>query len=94
VLETLTPPPLGDTTLREAKDAVGRVMCLKGNMLPTGVLLHGTPQECAREAEECLRVGAPGGGFIFSVADNLAPGTPEENVAAVARVLQQWKCKP
>ena len=87
VLETITPPPLGDTTLAEAKAAIGTRMCLKGNLSPTGALLRGTPADCAREARECLAAGAPGGGFLFSVADNLAPGTPEENLAAVAEVL-------
>ena len=87
ILETITPPPLGDTTLREAKAAIGRRMCLKGNLSPTGALRNGTPEECLREARECLAVGSEGGGFIFSVADNLAPGTPEENVAAVAEIL-------
>jgi uroporphyrinogen-III decarboxylase len=87
ILETITPPPLGDTTLREAKAAIGRRMCLKGNLSPTGALRNGTPEECLREARECLAAGSEGGGFIFSVADNLAPGTPEENIAAVAEVL-------
>jgi len=88
ILETITPPPLGDTTLREAKDVVGKTMCLKGNLLPTGGLLNGEPADCVGEAEACLRAGAPGGGFILSVADNLAPGTPEDNLAAVAELLQ------
>jgi hypothetical protein len=87
VLETITPPPLGDTLLAEAKAALGDKMCLKGNLSPTGALRSGTVRQCLAEAEDCLAVGAPGGGFIFSVADNLAPGTPEENVAAVAELL-------
>jgi len=87
ILETITPPPLGDTTLWEAKAAVGRRMCLKGNLSPTGALRNGTVAQCLHEARECLAAGSEGGGFIFSVADNLAPGTPEENIAAVAELV-------
>jgi uroporphyrinogen-III decarboxylase len=62
-------------------------MCLKGNLSPTGALRKGTPEDCLREARECLAIGSEGGRFIFSVADNLAPGTPEKNIAAVAELL-------
>ena len=89
ILETITPPPLGDTTLAEARRTLGRTMCLKGNLSPTGALLSGTPDECLREAAACLRAGRAGGGFIFSVADNLALRTPEANIAAVAAWLQE-----
>jgi hypothetical protein len=87
ILETITPPPLGDTTLAEAKQTAGRTMCLKGNLNPTGALLRGSPKEALQEATSCVEVGSRGGGFIFSVADNLAPGTPQENIAAVAQLL-------
>jgi len=48
--------------------------------------------EGCRERDDGGRVplGRPapaGGGFIFSVAHNMAPGTPEENVVAVTQVL-------
>lgn len=84
ILETITPPPLADTTLAKAKAIVGHSMCLKGNLNPNGALKNGTPQEALAEARECISAGSPGSGFIFSVADNLALGTPEENIKIIA----------
>jgi len=88
-METITPPPLGDTTLAEARRIVGDKMCLKGNLSPLGKLLNGTPDEALREAGECLVAGNLSGGHIFSVADNLAKGTPKENIEAIAEFLQK-----
>lgn len=88
VLETLTPPPTGDVTLAEAKAAVGARMCLKGNLDPVHVVGPGSPELVAERTRECLQIGAPGGGFILSVADCLAPGTPEENLETIATVVR------
>ncbi|MDD5599822.1 MAG: uroporphyrinogen decarboxylase family protein, partial [Victivallaceae bacterium] len=87
ILETITPPPLGDTTMSDAKKTIGRKICVKGNLNPIGALKDGTPEEALQEAKECLREGMKGGAFIFSVADNLAPGTPEENIAVIAEYI-------
>ncbi len=87
ILETLTPPPLGNTTMLEAKKTIGQKICLKGNLSPTGALRDGSPTEALEEAKKCLQEGMPGGAFIFSVADNLASGTPEENIAAIAEYI-------
>ncbi len=87
ILETITPPPLGDTTIQEAKTTLGSQICLKGNLSPTGALRNGPPAEALKAAKNCLQAGMPGGGYIFSVADNLAPGTPEENIDAIAKYI-------
>ncbi|GEM_PF-2946827 len=89
MLETITPPPLGDTTLVQAREAVGSRMALKGNMSPTGTLQSGTPEQAMDEARSILAdMGGPrASGFLFSVADCMAPATPEANVQAVAEVL-------
>lgn len=87
ILETITPPPLGNTTLLDAKKSIGSRICLRGNLNPAGALRDGTPEEALAEAEKCLKEGMEGGGFIFSVADNLASGTPEKNIAAIAKYI-------
>ena len=86
IFETLTPPPSGDVTLAQAKAAVGSRMCLKGNLDPVHVVAQGAPELVAERTRECLEIGAPGGGFILSVADCLAPGTPERNLQVIAQV--------
>lgn len=66
---------------------IGNQICLRGNLNPAGALRDGTPEEALAEAEKCLQEGMEGGAFIFSVADNLATGTPEKNIAAIAEYI-------
>jgi hypothetical protein len=87
LLETISPAPLGDITLAQAKAAIGDRVCLKGNLSPIGALFNGTAAEAVNEAKQCIEVGRVGSGFIFSVADNLVSGTPHDNIHAVAEYL-------
>jgi hypothetical protein len=90
-LEPLTPPPLGDTVLADAKRRVGARVCLKGNLDPVHVMLGGDRDSVARAARECLQAGAPGGGYIFSVADCMAPGTPREHMEVAADIVHGYR---
>jgi hypothetical protein len=91
-LEPLTPPPLGDTRLEDAKRRVGDRVCLKGNLDPVHVMLEGDRDSVARAARDCLAAGMPGGGYVFSVADCMAPGTPRAHMEIVADIVHgyQW----
>jgi len=88
-LEPLTPPPLGNVTLAEAKRRVGGTVCLKGNLDPVHVMKMGTRDAVARATEECLCVGATNSGFILSVADCMAPGTPRAHMEIVADIVHR-----
>jgi hypothetical protein len=88
-LEPLTPPPLGDTTLADAWRRIGGRVCLKGNLDPVHVMRFGTPDAVAEQARRCLRIGGRKGGYILSVADCMAPGTPREHMQIVSEVAHQ-----
>jgi len=65
-----------------------------GFLIQTGprvsLLLHGTPDEVAHETRVILESGiADGGRFILREANNLSPGTPTENVAAMYEELRR-----
>ena len=85
-LEPLTPPPLGDTTLRDAWRRIGGRICLKGNLDPVHLMRFGTPEMVAREARRCREIGGRKGGFILSVADCMAPGTPRSHMKIASEV--------
>ncbi|MEW6743118.1 MAG: uroporphyrinogen decarboxylase family protein [Planctomycetota bacterium] len=59
----------------------GRVVLL-GNVNPM-TILQGTPQDVKRETRECLEIFAPLGGYIVQDGNNIAPGSPLENVNAM-----------
>ena len=90
-LETLTPRPLGDADLADAKRRIGDRVVLKGNLDPVHVVCAPTPQEVATATRQCLEVGTPGSGYILSVADCLVPGTPLANVQAIADTVHAWR---
>jgi uroporphyrinogen decarboxylase len=72
-IDTLDPPPLGNTTLAEAKSQVGEKVFLKGNMNGVELLLFTTPEEVIAHATERIQTGKPGSGYILSTACSVPP---------------------
>lgn len=55
------------------------------------LLLQGTPAEVAAETQRILESGIMAGGrFILREANDLAPGTPRENLAAMYRTAREF----
>jgi uroporphyrinogen-III decarboxylase len=46
-------------------------------------LPFGTPGEVGREAEEHIRVFAPGGGYVFAPVHNIQANVPAENILSM-----------
>ena len=72
-LDTLDPPPLGNSLLEEAKREVGQKVFLKGNMNAVELLLAKSEQQVVAEATRCLEAARAGGGYILSTACSVAP---------------------
>jgi uroporphyrinogen-III decarboxylase len=82
VIETLTPPPVGDVDLAEAKRLYGDKVCLKGYVDLLYVLKMGTVEDVRRTVREAIEIASPGGGFILGTSDSIREGTPIENIRA------------
>lgn len=87
--ETVAEPPQGDNDLAEAKRALGDRVCLLGNLDQLRFLKVATPAEVAAKAREIVRVGKPGGRYLFAASDFLEKGTPLENVKAMLRAAEE-----
>ncbi|MCO6449554.1 MAG: hypothetical protein J5I90_02085 [Caldilineales bacterium] len=72
-IDTMDPPPLGNTELAFAKEKVGRKVFLKGNMNAVALLAAKTEEDVIAHASERIRDGMPGGGYILSTACSVAP---------------------
>lgn len=72
-LDTLDPPPLGNTLLEDAKRDVGQQVFLKGNMNSVELLAAKTEAQVAAEANRCLDAASQAGGYILSTACSVAP---------------------
>ncbi len=90
VLETCTPPPVGDFDLAEAKATIGAVTTLKGYVDLLYVVKHGTPELIERTIQEAMEIARPGGGWICGTSDSFREGTPDENMAAYWRACLEY----
>ena len=75
--------------IAEAKKLIGDRVCLIGNLNPTEVLLRGTPEIVAEEAQKCINAAAKGGGYILGSGCELAYFTPQENVKAMIQTARK-----
>ncbi len=88
-LDTMDPPPLGDTDLADAKERIGNEMFLKGNMDSVNILLHGTIGQVRTNAKEKLDAAMEKGGYILSSACSVAPRVPPEHIMAIGEVVAE-----
>jgi uroporphyrinogen-III decarboxylase len=72
-IDTLDPPPLGNTELADAKTLIGDKAFIKGNMNAVELLAFRTPEQVIEHTSGRIRVGMPGGGYILSTACSVAP---------------------
>lgn len=81
--ETVSPPPQGDNDLALAKAAIGDRICLLGNLDQIRFLKSATPEEVDAATREIVRIGKPGGRYLFAASDFLERNTPIQNVMAM-----------
>jgi len=90
IVETLTPPPVGDVDLAEAKRLYGDRVCLKGHVDLLYVIKEGTPELIEETVRRAIEIAAPGGGFILGTSDSIRDGTPAENVRAYFAAARKY----
>lgn len=84
-------PPMGDCTLKEAKEIVrGTGLSLMGNLHTTEVMLSGTAEQVAAASRQAIDDAAEGGGFILSTGDQCGRDTPEENIFAMVETAKTY----
>jgi hypothetical protein len=90
-IDTMDPPPLGDTDIEKVKREFGDRIFLKGNLDPINVLLNGTPQEVRDRAAELIRSAGRGGGYILSTACSVSPHTDPRKIALLAEASRGYE---
>jgi len=69
--------------LGEVKRKYGSRLCLIGNVDCGHLLSHGTTDEVEAAVRECIRQGAPGGGYMLSSSNSIHSGVKPENYLAM-----------
>jgi len=90
VLETCTPPPVGDLDLAAAKARIGDKTTLKGYVDLLYVIKHGTTELVERRVREAMEIAKPGGGFIIGSSDSFREGTPKENLVTYFEACKRY----
>lgn len=75
---------------RLIKQEFGSDLVLWGGGCDTAFLLTATPAEVRKDVLDTLAVLARGGGFVYSTTHCIQPGTPPENLLAMADALAEW----
>ena len=65
-------------------------LCPIGNVENKKIMVFGTPKEVEAETLECLKIGAPGGGYIISTDHSFHDDIPEENVWAYINTAKKY----
>lgn len=87
-VDTLDPPPIGDTVLSEAKARIGSRMFIKGNLNSVELLQADGMEPVLTMARERLRDGMPGGGYILSTACSVSPRVQPEKLEALFPLVE------
>lgn len=87
-VDTLDPPPIGDTELADAKQRIGEKMFIKGNMNSVHLLQAQSIDEVREHARQRLRDGMPGGGYILSTACSVSPRVAPEKLEALYPLVE------
>jgi len=91
-LESLSTPATGGdvSDLKTAREALGDNVVMVGNFDQVQLLRNGTPAQVRQQVRKTLDQTAGDSRFIFSTSDSIIPGTPGENVHALAEAALQY----
>ncbi len=87
-IDTLDPPPIGDTVLADAKARIGGRLFIKGNLNGVAMLQADGVEPVLEMARERLRDGMPGGGYILSTACSVPPRVQPEKLEALYPLVE------
>ncbi len=76
-----------------AKEHLKGKICLGGNVDQINVLNLGKPADVKAAALHCLKVAAPGGGYMLSAGCDIPPTVPFENVKMLVEMGKKTKYK-
>lgn len=65
-------------------------ICPVGNVNNKTTMVTGTPEAIKAEVKECIRIGAPGGGYIISTDHSIHDDISTENVMAFIDAVKEY----
>ena len=78
-----------DADIAAVKQAMTGRCCFSGNLDPIEVLMRGTPEQVAAEAERIMNICRPAGGYLFNTGEMNPRDTPAENMRAMIQTAKR-----
>ncbi len=88
IVEAFTPPPMGNLTLKEARETWGDKFVIWTNF-PESVFYHG-PQEVRKQTIRLLREAAPGDRVVMGMTEDMPPDLVEEGLRTVTKTIRRY----
>jgi MtaA/CmuA family methyltransferase len=66
--------------MNDAKAAIGKEVCLMGNVDPINTLLYGTPEKIREDSLRIIAAGGKNGGYLFNSGEMIPRDVPEVNM--------------
>lgn len=86
--------PVAGNNLAEIKQTYGDRLSFIGNIDCSRLLPYGSRYEVIEAVKDCLRVGAPGGGYMFSPCTDLTDSCTLENVEVMMATYKKFRTYP
>jgi uroporphyrinogen decarboxylase len=80
--------------LKEIKNLYGDKISIIGNVDASILLPLGTYEDVKKQINECIKVAAPGGGYIFASDHSLHPGIPGKKIRFLFKTAEKLKKYP
>ena len=80
--------------LLKIKEKYNGKICPIGNVNNKTTMVTGNPEAVRKETIECLKTGAPGGGYMLSTDHSLHDDIPSENVYALIETVLKYGSYP
>jgi uroporphyrinogen decarboxylase len=80
--------------LKKIKERYRGRLCPIGNINNKTTMVTGTADDVKREALECLKIAAPGGGYVLATDHSLHDDIPLENIHAYIEVARKYGSYP
>jgi len=69
----------------EVKKAIGKEVCVIGNVNPIETLLEKTAEQVYEDSKEVMLKGKPDGGYLYNSGEMIPRDVPEENILAMVK---------
>lgn len=86
--------PVAGMDLKHCKETYGDKLSLVGNMDSSRLLPYGTRDDVIAATKQCLRDGAPGGGYMFSPCTDLTDSCKLGNVEVMMATYKRYRQYP